>query len=369
MKYKKVLITGGAGFVGSNIALKLKKNNPTSSIIVLDNLTRKGSTLNLSRLKASNIKFIKGDIRKTEDIGLATDFDLIIDCAGESSVSAGYCGSPRSIIENNLIGTINCLEQAHKYNADFVFLSTSRVYPTKRLNSLKLIEEESRFSLGREQPLIGVSARGVSEEFSLAGTRTFYGATKLSSELILQEYIDGYGMKGFINRCGVLAGPWQMGQVDQGFMSLWVAKHFYESKLSYIGYGGEGKQVRDVLHIDDLYNLLELQLEDIEKHNGQIYNVGGGIKNSVSLKELTHLCQMITKNKISIEAVTQTVNTDIPYYVTDFLKVNKSTGWKPNHDLSDIVEDIYDWLVNNKENLKYIFNPEMISEARECLKG
>ena len=133
----------------------------------------------------------------------------------------------------------------------------------------------------------GFSSHGISEEFPLHGARSFYGASKLACELLVQEYVYGYGMAAVINRCGILTGPWQMGKVDQGVVTLWVAHHCYFGRpLRYMGYGGQGKQVRDLLHVDDLFDLLLLQLRSTGAWNGQIYNVGGGNDVSASLREL-----------------------------------------------------------------------------------
>ncbi|HEY9246818.1 MAG TPA: NAD-dependent epimerase/dehydratase family protein, partial [Candidatus Methanoperedens sp.] len=243
----KILITGGAGFVGSNLAIEFAKNKKDYTIIALDNLRRRGSELNIPRLKEYGIQFIHGDIRNREDFEGIGDADLVIECSAEPSVLAGYDSSPDYLLNTNLLGTINCLEYARKCRADVVFLSTSRVYPVKTINSLGYIERKTRFELAGEHEIPGVSSRGYSEDFPLSGSRTLYGTTKLASELILQEYIEMYGLRGVINRCGVLTGSWQMGKIDQGVVVLWAAKHHYGQPLSYIGYGGKGKQVRDIL--------------------------------------------------------------------------------------------------------------------------
>jgi CDP-paratose 2-epimerase len=128
--------------------------------------------------------------------------------------------------------------------------------------------------------------------------RSFYGTTKLASELFIQEYTAFYGLKASITRFGVIAGPRQMGKTDQGVVTLWMAKHFWKQSLKYIGYGGIGKQVRDILHIDDLVALIDLQIHNIEKFENKVYNAGGGIRNSASLLEMTAICEKITGNKI-----------------------------------------------------------------------
>lgn len=353
MKYKSILVTGGAGFVGSNLCLKLKKHYRGVEVFALDNLKRRGSELNLPRLKKVGVKFLHGDIRNKEDLDLP-GIDLVIECSAEPSVMAGITSSPEYLLNTNLVGAINCFELARRNKADMVFLSTSRVYPIEKVNQLKFTEKETRFDLSEKQTINGASRDGISEQFPLHGARSLYGTTKLSAELILQEYIVNYGIKGIINRCGVISGPWQMGKVDQGVIVLWMAHHIFKKSLSYIGYGGKGKQVRDVIHIDDLFDLLKVQLANIEKFNGQIFNVGGGRENSVSLSELTRYCQEISGHKIKLGSVKETRLGDIRIYISDCSKTTKMLGWKPKRDVKQTLSDIYQWIMKNKVKLEPI---------------
>ncbi|HRE32413.1 MAG TPA: GDP-mannose 4,6-dehydratase, partial [Candidatus Berkiella sp.] len=158
-----------------------------------------------------------------------------------------------------------------------------------------------------------------------------------------------------INRCGVLAGPWQMGKVDQGFMALWVARHVFGGGLKYMGFGGEGMQVRDVLHVDDLYQLLLQQMHCAEHHRGAVYNVGGGHANSLSLCELTTIVSDITGKQCQIDCDPQTREADIPYYVTDITKVNQKTHWEPQIKIPQIVEGIHRWMQEHRAQLAPIF--------------
>lgn len=352
---KKILITGGAGFVGSAMALYLKKNYPTYEIYCLDNLKRKGSELNVARLGKAGIEFVHGDIRSKEDFDALPNVDVVIEASAEPSVLAGINGgTPDYLINTNLFGTVNCLNYATRCKADFIFLSTSRIYPIKTIETLNFVEHETRFALSDDQPVKGVSSKGITEDFPLDGARSLYGTTKLASELIIQEYNEFYGLKTVINRCGVLTGPWQMGKVDQGVMVLWVAKHFFEQQLAYIGYGGNGKQTRDMLHIADLCRLVDWQIQNIDAINGEIMNVGGGNEVSTSLQELTALCQAATGKTIPITKVAENRPADIRLYVTDNTKVTKLTGWKPEIGMRQIVEEITEWLAENKEALEPI---------------
>ncbi len=339
-----ILITGGAGFVGSNLALEFRKKDKDAHIVCLDNLKRRGSELNLQRLREHGIEFVHGDIRNKEDFESIGKVDTMVECSAEPSVLAGYNSSPDYLLNTNLFGTINCLEYARKNDAKLIFLSTSRVYPVKMINGLSFTESQTRFELSEAQATAGASSRGLSEKFPLDGTRTLYGATKLCSELIINEYVEMYGLKAIINRCGLLTGPWQMGKVDQGVIVLWVAKHHYNQPLSYIGYGGKGKQVRDMLHVKDLYRLLEIQLNDIGRHSGEVYNVGGGLNTSVSLLELTNLCRKYTGNTVPINVINEDRVGDIRIYITDNTKVTEGTGWKPEITVDQIIMEISEWI-------------------------
>ncbi|MFH1589073.1 MAG: NAD-dependent epimerase/dehydratase family protein [archaeon] len=351
---KKILITGGAGFVGSNLAMFLKKDFPKAKIICLDNLRRKGSELNVPRLKKAGIQFIKGDIRFRKDLAKFKNIDCLIECSAEPSVLAGYDESPEYLLDTNLGGTINCLEVARKNKAKFIFLSTSRVYPSKTINSLKLQKAKTRFELEAKQSISGISKKGISEKFPMDGPRSLYGATKLASELLITEYNDAYGLQTVIDRCGVITGPWQMGKVDQGVVVLWTAKHFFKGNLSYIGYGGKGKQVRDIVHIHDIYRLVKMQINNTKKFSGKTYNVGGGRDVSISLLELTKLCEKYTGNKIKIKSVKKNRIQDVPIYLTDNTKIYKECGWKPRIKPDAIIKEIVEWIKNNEKQLKTI---------------
>lgn len=355
MTLESILITGGAGFVGSSLALRFKQLFPAATVTAFDNLHRRGSELNVPRLLEAGVKFQHGDIRSTEDYEQLGDFDLLIDCAAEPSVQAGVGGSPRYVLNNNLVGTMHCLEAARLRNARFVLLSTSRVYPMSTLNRLEWREEPDRFRWTGHEDLPGYSPRGIAEEFPLEGARSFYGASKLACELLLQEYVYGAGMKAVINRCGVLAGPWQMGKVDQGVVTLWVASHYFQKSLRYVGYGGTGKQVRDVLHVDDLFDLVATQLRTPGVWDGRIYNIGGGNEVSVSLKELTELCAAETGNRIAIAPVPETSSVDLRIYISDSSKAESELGWRPSRNTQAIVRDIHRWLDENRAELEIIF--------------
>jgi CDP-paratose 2-epimerase len=355
MEYRHILITGGAGFVGSSLALRFKQRFPGAQVTCVDNLIRKGSELNLPRLQKAGVTFARGDVRKAETFEPFTDIDLFVDCAAEPSVMAGADGSPLYALETNLWGTVNALECARRSNARFLFLSSSRVYPLKELESIQITEGSTRFTIAPQQLLPGISERGISEQFPLGEQRTLYGATKLASEMLVKEYALLYGLKAIINRCGVIAGPWQFGKVDQGVAVLWMTHFVFGKPLSYIGYGGMGKQVRDFLHVEDLCDALLIQLNDFEKYASHTFNIGGGVESSTSLLELSAACERISGMRVPIAAVPETRWGDIPLYISDTTRFEAMSDWRPKRSIEVIMRDIHAWILANQETLQPLF--------------
>jgi CDP-paratose 2-epimerase len=349
----RILITGGAGFVGSNLALLLAEQRG-DEVIAVDNLHRRGSELALPRLRAGGVAFVHGDIRNPEDFDGLPAADLMIECSAEPSVHAGYDSSGRYLVNTNLVGTINCLEHARRQGSAVIFLSTSRVYSIPMLRALPLRCQGERLVPAPGETGPGWSERGITEEFPTTGPRSLYGATKLASELLVEEYRAAYGLRTIINRCGVLTGPWQMGKVDQGFFVLWAARHLYGGALNYSGFGGTGHQVRDVLHVNDLFELICRQIDVFDRHSGQIYNVGGGARMSVSLAELTELCCRRTGARLVLGSDPMTRPTDIPYYVTDNDRVTRATGWMPTRSVETILDDVVAWLARYRAELEQV---------------
>ena len=151
-----------------------------------------------------------------------------------------------------------------------------------------------------------------------------------------------------INRCGLIAGPWQFGKADQGIISFWIQAHMTGRKLKYIGFDGCGRQVRDVIHIQDLTGLIIEQMTSPEKFADGVYNVGGGPESSFSLRELTGLCEDVTGCKIDISAEKKERYADIPVYITDCSKIHTATRWKIELNIEHVVKDVYNWLQKNK---------------------
>ena len=339
----KILITGGCGFVGSNIGIYLKKKLYNSQIYSLDNLVRKGSKLNKIRLNNFNIKNYNFSIEKFDNFRKLPKFDLIIDCCAEPAIEVSK-KEPDRVFNTNLIGTFNVLKKCLKDKANIIFLSSSRVYSIKELrNIIKPLKISKPLKIRKK----------IDESFSIESASSLYGFTKLASEKLIKEIFFETNLKYIINRFGVIAGPWQFGKQDQGFVSLWIAKHLFKKKLSYIGFGGYGHQVRDLLHIDDVCKIVLLQIQKLNKINNKTFNIGGGTRNSISLKNLTKKCEALTNNKIKIRKTPSTSIFDIPYYVTDNKKIRKFYNWLPSKNINDILKDIYFWLKENKKIRNY----------------
>tara|TARA_B100000989_G_scaffold296322_1_gene279324 strand:- start:1678 stop:2700 length:1023 start_codon:yes stop_codon:yes gene_type:complete len=336
----KILITGGCGFIGTNLSLHLKKKG--FKVNTIDNLIRNGSKYNSKILKKNNIKNYYLDITDNKRLKKLPKFDLIIDCCAEASVEVSKNEIDR-VFNTNLIGTFNILKKAKKDKSKVIFLSSSRVYSIKDLN--KIINK--KLILNR----IKIKNK-IDENFNTSKPKSIYGFTKLASEMLIEEFGYAFKLKYLINRFGVVSGPLQFGKQDQGFVSLWIWRHLIKQKINYIGFGGKGHQIRDVLHIKDLCNLIYLQITKMNKIFNKVFNVGGGRKSYVSLKNLTKICQNITKKKINISSKSYTSIYDIPYYISNNSKVQKTYKWEPKYTIIDIVKDTYLWLDKNKKILK-----------------
>jgi CDP-paratose 2-epimerase len=339
-----VLVTGGAGFIGASLAIELAERHPDWELTAFDNLHRRGSELNLTRLRDAGVRFVHGDVREPDDLRAAGPFDALLECSAEPSVMAGVNGATGFLVHTNLLGAYHCLEEAARHRAQVIFLSTSRVYPVAALNALAHEEGETRFELIDGQAVPGASALGVSERFQLDGARTLYGASKLAAELLIAEYAESFGLPTVVNRCGVVAGPWQMGKVDQGVFTHWMLAFYYRRPLSYLGFGGTGKQVRDLLHVKDLAELVDDQLLRPAHWAGAVVNVGGGARVSLSLYEASLLCSEMVGHDLEIGCDPNTRAGDVRIYLSDCRALGRYTDWHPRSSPAEIMADIYIWI-------------------------
>lgn len=348
-----VLITGGCGFIGSNLAMAFHREG--HRVIAFDNLSRRGSEFLRARVQEVGVEFVRGDIRNPADFRqVEGPLDLMIECSAEPSVLVGVNGEDAEfMVQNNLVGSLHCFEFARRHAIPVIFLSTSRVYPYDLLNRQSYREEATRLVPAGSSA--GFGPDGVGLDFPMDGARSLYGATKLASEIMLQEYSRQYDLPAVINRCGVVAGPWQLGKQDQGVFTYWLVSHLLERPLDYIGFGGAGKQVRDVLHIDDLADLVLLQSRRMGDFRGDVFPAGGGPAASLSLLETTALCQHLTGRTLPVGSRPDTRPADVAWFVTDNRPTTERLGWRPARSAETTLRDIHDWLAAHPDLLRDLF--------------
>lgn len=342
----KILITGICGFVGSEIAIYLKQLGASNSLEILgvDNLSRKGSWANRERLSKLGIHVDHGDIRSQADVESVGDVDWVIDAAANPSVMAGVDGksSSRQLVDYNLTGTINLLEFCKSRSAGFILLSTSRVYSIEPLAKLQVDVVDQAYEPSDEVLPNGFSANGITESFGTHSPVSLYGATKLASEQLALEYGNTFDFPVLINRCGVMAGARQFGKADQGIFSFWLHSWREQKPLMYIGFDGQGHQVRDCLHPRDLGDLLSLQMKDKKKASLGIINVSGGKKSAMSLAQISNWCtERWGPNPVAEDRNPRKF--DLPWVVLDHSLATETWGWSPKTEVTAILNEIADF--------------------------
>jgi CDP-paratose 2-epimerase len=337
-----ILITGICGFVGSTLARAWLEAEPGITIYGLDNFIRPGSEENRTHLQKLGIRLFHGDIRNASDFEALPAVDWVIDAAANPSVLAGIDGrtSSRQLVEHNLFGTVNILEYCRRHGAGFILLSTSRVYSIAPLAALAVEPAGAAFRLRPGQNLPpGLSPAGVSEEFSTAPPISLYGSTKLASEVLALEYGETFDFPVWINRCGVLAGAGQFGRADQGIFAFWINSWLRRKPLTYIGFGGNGHQVRDCLHPRDLVPLLRKQTAPGAAAPTRLVNLGGGAENAMSLAELSAWCTA-RFGRHEVTADHRERRFDIPWLIMDSGRAGEVWEWRPLTPINDILEEI-----------------------------
>ena len=323
-------------------------------IIGLDNFSRKGSEINISELTDLGIDLIRGDIRSQSDIDALPKVDWVIDCAANPSVLAGLDGnsSSRQLMEHNLLGTINLLEHCKRHKSGLVLLSTSRVYSASELAALPVESSDNRFEL-QDCDVRGASSLGISEDFPTTSPLSLYGASKLASETLILEYGECYGFPVWINRCGVLAGAGQFARADQGIFPFWIHSFKEKNPLKYIGFDGCGYQVRDALHPQDLVPLLSRQMNEPNCEAPKIINLGGGVANSLSLKELSIWCEdRFGQNKVLASQKERPM--DAPWIVMNSTPAQNAWNWSVKTKIEQILEEIANHAEKNPSWLKLV---------------
>jgi CDP-paratose 2-epimerase len=338
--FRSVLILGGAGFIGSNVAASILRNS-SAKVHVFDNLSRPGVRNNLEWLQqvsgnSGQLQITVGDIRDASHVErIARHATEIYQFAAQVAVTTSV-SDPRHDFEVNLAGTFNVLEAARKSgNNPFVlFTSTNKVYGDFGTSDLYLdgLRYRSR------------NAHGTSEEQPL-DFHSPYGCSKGAADQYARDYARIYGLRTVVFRMSCIAGARQFGNEDQG----WVA-HFLYSALrgTPITIYGNGKQVRDVLCVDDLVRAMDAARHLPPSPNGRIYNIGGGPQNAVSLLELMQLIERMTGRTFDL-SYDQPRPGDQLYYVTNYSKFEHDSGWKPEISPEGTLERIYEFWNKNRD--------------------
>jgi CDP-paratose 2-epimerase len=351
----KLLITGVCGFVGRALAEALLERVESLTIYGVDNLMRPGSETNRSPLRRLGVNFIHGDIRLASDLEALPKVDWVIDAAANPSVLAGIGlgGSSRQLIEHNLGSLIHVVEFCKRHHAGLLVLSSSRVYSISALVALPLRENANAFELDNSGKLpLGISADGVAPGFSTEAPVSLYGSTKLASEVLALEYGEAFGFPVWINRCGVMAGAGQFGTPEQGIFAFWVNAHLRRRPLKYIGFGGNGKQVRDALNPRDLAELLLEQMRSGRKGGRRIYTAGGGRDNAMSLAQLNAWCNAHF-GEHQPEKDLRPRPYDIPWIIMNNSDAKRDFGWSPGISLAETLTQIAGHAQQNPDWLEW----------------
>ena len=313
------------------------------ALLGMDNFCRPGSERNRAALKDLGVALFHGDVRAASDFDPLPAVDWVIDAAANPCVLAGVDGrtSSRQLVEHNLFGTVNMLEFCRARGAGIILLSTSRVYSIPPLTHLPLRTEGERFTVAAGGALpAGLTVAGVNETFSTAPPLSLYGVSKKASEDLALEYAFTFNVPVWINRCGVMAGAGQFGRPDQGIVAYWIHSWRERRPLTYLGFGGTGHQVRDVLHPQDLADLLLKQMQAPHAACSKLGNVSGGAESAFSLAELSAWCGQRFGSKQPVERNGADRPFDIPWLVLDDAQTRQAWNWKPQISRDTIFEEV-----------------------------
>ena len=333
----KHLVIGGAGFIGSNLANTLLKSG--DSVTILDNLSREGSKKNLDWLQTQypNLEFIKADIVTDQEIlnNAVKSADRIYHLAAQVAVTSSVL-NPRHDFEINALGTLNVLEALRLYNpkAVLIFASTNKVYGN--LDNLEIEETESRYKL---KNIDGVS------ELQPLDFHSPYGCSKGSGDQYVRDYGRIYDLNTIVFRQSCIYGPRQFGVEDQGWVAWFIIALMTQKPITIYG---DGKQVRDLLYVSDLIRAYQMAADNIEKTRGQVFNLGGGPDNSISIYfDFKKLLEKLFGKNLSPPFLPARPG-DQKIYISDISKAKKYFNWEPKIDVENGLENLYLWV---KENL------------------
>jgi len=339
------LITGGAGFIGVNLAAKLLEAG--ESVTIFDNLSRRGTELNLSWIQKTypKVTFIQGDLREYEKLLKAvTGMDVVFHLAGQVAVTTSVT-DPRDDFEINLLGTFNVLEavRAQKVRPIVMYSSTNKVYGD--LADLEVVETKTRYQFKKHK-------EGVTEMQPL-DFHSPYGCSKGGADQYVRDYSRIYDMPTVVFRQSCIYGPHQFGIEDQG----WVAWFAIATKVGKpITVYGNGKQTRDILFVEDLCDAYLMAVKNIKKTAGQIYNIGGGLDNSISVWfEFREILEKTLKTELK-PAFSDWRPGDQPIFICDTSKAYTDFKWKPKTSKEKGIKKMIDWIDENLEQIKDIFN-------------
>src|SRR3989344_1980642 len=336
---KRILITGGAGFIGINSAFYyLKKGN---KVFIFDNFSRKGSRANVASLQAQvnkkDLIVVEGNMSDRKQIEeLINKVDIVLHLAAQVAVTSSVI-NPREDFEINALGTFNILEAIRNSQNKPILLytSTNKVYG--ELEDLKIIERETRYEF------VGLE-NGISEERCL-DFHSPYGCSKGAADQYVRDYARIYKLKTIVFRQSCIYGPHQFGVEDQGWVAWFIIALMKNKNITIYG---NGKQVRDLLYVDDLIKAYDLAIENIETTKGQIYNIGGGVKNTISVWfEFNPILQKLFKRKIDILSSDWRPG-DQPIFISDIRKSRKDFGWEPKVGVEDGINRLYAWVSKNQ---------------------
>lgn len=335
----KYLITGGCGFLGSNLALEVLSRD--EELYIFDNLYRKSSYKNFEWLKSKGkFKFIHADIRNLNDVENAIKSikpDVIFHLAGQVAMTTSL-ENPRMDFEVNTLGSLNVLESVRKYSPDsiIIYSSTNKVYGD--LNYLKYQEKDTRY-VAVDYP------DGFDENLKL-DFHSPYGCSKGAADQYMLDYARMFGLKTVVFRHSSMYGGRQFATYDQGWIG-WFCQKAIETKKSLLKepftISGNGKQVRDILYVDDVVNLYSKVIENIDKAKGQAFNVVGGIKNSLSLIELFDILEKELDVKLNYKKLPWR-KSDQKVFVANTNKAKKFFNWKPKVNKNEGVDRMFEWL-------------------------
>lgn len=332
----RYLVTGGAGFVGSNLVNRLLDEG--NEVVLFDNRSRKGVAHNLEWLKSKKsnaLSIILGDIRNPKAVESACkDVDSIYHTAAQVAVTTSV-SNPREDFEINALGTFNVLEGARKSNTDpsLIFTSTNKVYGA--LDDLEIEEQKTRYDFKTLKT-------GIPSERPIE-PHTPYGCSKGAADSYCLDYHRIYGIKTTVFRMSCIYGTRQFGNVDQGWVVHFIITHLLSRPISIYG---DGKQVRDILFIDDLVNAFQLATKNISKTKGQAYAIGGGPKFTISLLELVDQIEK-SKNKKFNLTFEDWRPSDQKVYYSDISKARKDFGWMPAVSPQSGIGRLYEWAQAN----------------------